>query len=199
MARGAKELARSAILPRSKALQDPSRRRAETRFQNGWCDSQPGINPGTTGNLGEGTMKQANSRPLNRLRSDYSSRKNTEPIDPSRINEASFSYYRRLERVWHFVEENYPERISLADAAQIAGMERTAFSDFFRRKTGICFRDWLALVRVIKAKELMSENNHRMREIAHKVGYRDLRSFERVFRRVAGCSPNQYKSSVRPS
>ena len=144
-------------------------------------------------------MKQANSRQLSHMRLDCSSRKNSQLFDPSRINEASFSYYQRLHRVRILVEENYPEPISLADAAQVARMEPTAFSGFFRSKTGVCFRDWLAAVRVDKAMELMSENNLSMKEIALKVGYRNLRSFQRVFLRFAGCTPIEYKHSVRPS
>lgn len=156
-------------------------------------------NPGTTVNLDEGTMKQANSAQLNRLRSYCSPRKNRHSFDPSAFNEASFSYYQRLERVWHFVEENHPKRISLADAAQVARMKPTAFSDFFRRKTGICFRDWLAAVRVNEAMEMMSANNLPVKEIALEVGYGNLRSFQRVFLRLTGQSAIEYKHSVRPS
>jgi two-component system response regulator YesN len=144
-------------------------------------------------------MKQAHSRQLNRLRSVDSLRKNGHSFDPSAFNEASFSYYQRLERVRHFVEQNYAERISLADAAQVARMKPTAFSDFFRRKTGICFRDWLAAVRVNEAMELMSTNNLSVKELALEVGYRNLRSFQRVFLRFTGQSPIEYKHSVRPS
>ena len=116
-----------------------------------------------------------------------------------RINETSFNYYRRLERVSRFVEENYSERIILQDVARVAGMERSAFSTFFHCKTGICFRDWLAAFRVAKAMDLLAENNHSIRETASLVGYRNLRSFQRVFLRFAGCSPIEFKHSVRPS
>jgi len=123
----------------------------------------------------------------------------SQPSATPAANEAAFTYYQRLDRVRRFVGEHYPERITLAEVAEVAGMEPTAFSDFFRRKTGLCFRDWLAAVRVKKAKELMSENNLPMKEIALQVGYCNLRSFQRVFLRFAGQSPIEYKHSVRPS
>jgi len=144
-------------------------------------------------------MKMVNARRLSQERTNPSSTKVSNPSGLLTINEAAFSYYQRLDRVRRFVEEDYAERISLAEAAEVAGMEPTAFSGFFRRKTGICFRDWLAAVRVDKAKELMSENNLPMREIALKVGYCNLRSFQRVFLRFTGLSPIEYKHSVRPS
>jgi len=144
-------------------------------------------------------MKTVNARRLSQERTNPSSSKVRPPPGLFRVNEAAFSYYQRLDRVRRFVGEHYPERLILADVAEIAGMEPTAFSRFFRRKTGLCFRDWLAVVRVDKAKELMSENNLPMREVALKVGYCNLRSFQRVFLRFTGLSPIEYKHSVRPS
>ena len=114
-------------------------------------------------------------------------------------NETAFAYFQRLERVFRFVEQNYREPIRLADAAQGAGRERTAVSHFFRRKTGMRYRDWLAAFRVDMAKELMSESNRSVREIADMVGYRNVRSFRRTFQRFAGRSPIEYKNAVRPS
>ena len=130
---------------------------------------------------------------------DPSSRGRIQLVDLLGVNEAAFSNDSRLDRVRQYVEENYPERILLADAAQVAGMERTAFSDLFRRKTGIRFREWLAAFRVTQSMELLSENHHSMKKVARKVGYDNLRSFERVFLRFVGRSPSEYRNAARPS
>ena len=123
--------------------------------------------------------------------------------EPSRtgagnLNLPAFSYYRRLDRFRDFVLSHYSEPISLADAARVAGMERTAFSSFFHRTTGVCYRDWLAAVRVAKAKELMTGSNLTVHEIGSRVGYRSVRTFERVFLRMTGHSPIQFKTFARP-
>ena len=123
------------------------------------------------------------------------------PLDRSERfspNPAAFSYYGRLERVRLFVLEHLEEPITLADAADIAKMERTAFSSFFHCTTGICFRDWLSAVRVARAMGLMASHNLSVRRVAAKVGYPNVRSFERVFLRVTGHTPIEYKMSVRP-
>ena len=110
----------------------------------------------------------------------------------------AFFYYRRLSRVRDYVLKMYGQRLALADVSRVADMERTAFSSFFHRKTGVRFREWLALVRVAKAMELMAERNLSIHEISREVGYTNVRTFQRVFLRVAGQCPIDYKNSVRP-
>ena len=55
------------------------------------------------------------------------------------MNTDAFHYYTRLEKVKCFVEENYPEEISLQEAANVACMERTSFSRFFWKQGGSLF------------------------------------------------------------
>lgn len=116
-----------------------------------------------------------------------------------RTGQEAFSYYRRLRGVRRFVLEHYAEPIALEDAARVAAMERTSFSAFFHRATGLCFRDWLAAIRVIRAMELMAASNLPVREVGLLVGYPNVRTFERVFLRVTGHSPIEFKNSVRPT
>lgn len=114
------------------------------------------------------------------------------------VSREAFLYYRRLGRVRRFVLDHYDEPISLEDAANVAAMERTSFSDFFHRTTGSCFRDWLAAVRVTEAMKLMASTNLPIRKVAAKVGFNNVRTFERVFLRVAGRPPIEFKKRVRP-
>ncbi len=86
--------------------------------------------------------------------------------DAQSINRSAFRYYRRLRRVESYVEQNYSHPITLGDAARVACLERKYFSAFFRDKTGICFRDWLACLRVIRAAELMRQINHTITQVA---------------------------------
>ncbi len=114
------------------------------------------------------------------------------------INRPAFGYYRRLRRVKSYVEQNYSLPITLGDAARVACLERKYFSAFFRDKTGVCFRDWLAHVRVTRAAELMRHNNHTITNIAHAAGFGDLRTFERTFKKIKGITPRQFKKIVGP-
>lgn len=112
---------------------------------------------------------------------------------------APFRYYERLNRVRMYAELRYSSDISLADAARVAGLEPTSFSRYFHQKTGLCFRDWMAQVRVEHAQELLRASDLSISETAARVGYHSLRTFERHFRRCVGCAPSAFKASVRPS
>ena len=113
------------------------------------------------------------------------------------IDWTAFEYYRRLSRLKHYVDEHYSERIRLSDAAGVVALERTYFSKFFHSKTGVCFKDWLALERITHAIELIDRRNFTIPGVATRVGYTDLRTFERAFKRYVGITPREYRRSVR--
>ncbi|MEE8584064.1 MAG: AraC family transcriptional regulator [Acidobacteriota bacterium] len=123
----------------------------------------------------------------------------TPPIlRPLRINPQAFDYYARLRRVRDHLRANSSEPLPMPSAAGLAGMESTYFSDFFRRKVGVPFRRWLEHVRIGLAIQLIHSRNHSITHIAHEVGFSNLRSFERAFKRRTGLTPTLYKRYVRP-
>lgn len=109
-----------------------------------------------------------------------------------------FSYYPPLQRVREYVEQNLSEPISLREAASAAGLEEKYFSAFFHRKTGVCFRDWLAGRRVSRAIEILTQRDDTITRVAASVGFQDLGTFERSFKRLTGLTPREFKRSVAP-
>jgi len=114
------------------------------------------------------------------------------------INYMAFQYYSRLKRVKEHVDEYYSEGISLEKAARIAATEKTYFSTFFRKKVGITFTDWLRQLRVAKAIEIMKTRNQSIIDIAFEVGFGDLRSFERAFKKYTNVTAREFKQSILP-
>jgi transcriptional regulator GlxA family with amidase domain len=92
----------------------------------------------------------------------------------------------RLTRIKLFVDAHYDEPFSLQAAARLAGLEKTYFCKYFRRKTGVGYRAWLSRVRVEHALALLRERKHPITRIAFDVGFADLRTFERAFHRHTG-------------
>jgi len=115
-----------------------------------------------------------------------------------RVKEESFHYYDRLARVRIFVEEKGNEPITLTEAAQVAAMETTYFSAFFKERVGISFTDWLRRVRIAKAMEIMREKDCRICDVAFAVGFGDVGTFSRAFKRYANQTPQDFKRSSRP-
>ena len=118
--------------------------------------------------------------------------------DRSRLQSA-FRYYERLQRVRDYVHDGRQEDICLDEAARIAGLEKKYFSTYFREKTGVCFKDWVVEVRVARAKAMMRVHSYNITQIAFAVGFRNLRTFERAFKRSTGMTPRAFRNSVRPS
>ncbi len=114
------------------------------------------------------------------------------------LNEDAFQYYARLQRVKRFVEENYSEEISLDTAAGIAGMERTSFSRFFSSKVGVSFTQWLTRTRIAKARNLMKKSNYSISEITYTVGFSNLRTFEKAFKKLTDLTPSEFKVFLEP-
>lgn len=117
-------------------------------------------------------------------------------LDSTQINAWAFEYYAPLRRVKQYIEDNYSEHISLEKAAQIAGMERKYFSTFFHMKVGVCFRYWLMGLRIGKAISIMETENYSITQIAFQIGYLDLRTFERAFKRCTGLTPTEFKREL---
>jgi AraC-like DNA-binding protein len=115
-----------------------------------------------------------------------------------RFHHEAFSYYHRLSPVLQFVTANVTTPISLGAAAKLAGLERKYFSAFFHSKVGATFSEWLRIVRVDRATELLRAHDETIIRVAFASGFRDVRTFERAFKRYVGVSPRAYRASVRP-
>jgi len=97
-------------------------------------------------------------------------------------------------RQW--VAAHCEDSLSLAAAARAVNLSAKYFSDVFRRATGIPFVDYVARVRVEKAKNLLVKPRLRISEIAFEVGFQSLSQFNRAFRRHAGTSPRDYRHAL---
>jgi len=113
------------------------------------------------------------------------------------LNEAALIYYPPLRAVAEYVRAHLTDRITLGDVSKVADLERKYFSAYFRSKAGIPFTEWLRVLRVNRAKELMEEGEASISRVAYASGFRDVRTFERAFKRLVGVPPAMYRASMR--
>ena len=92
-----------------------------------------------------------------------------------------------------FMRLNYKENLTLKMVSDYAGLSESHFSRLFTKHTGENFTVYLTNLRIQKAKQLINETNMKMYEIAERVGYSNIEHFSRVFKKVTGVAPNQYK------
>ena len=110
----------------------------------------------------------------------------------------AFAYYPRLKKVKRYVDEHIEDKISLATAAQVAALEEKYFSTYFRKKAGICFTDWLAHARIKRAVDMMRVHDYTITWIAFAVGFREIRTFERAFKKYTGMTARAFKTTIGP-
>jgi transcriptional regulator GlxA family with amidase domain len=115
-------------------------------------------------------------------------------IDPliwSRIH-----YFAKIRKGISYLEDHLSEEVTLADVAAAACHEQTAFSKSFRKRIGISFREFAQTLRIVRSIETMGASDLSLTEIAFSVGFNNLTTFERAFRKCTGLSPSDYRKSL---
>lgn len=102
---------------------------------------------------------------------------------------------KRLDPVLKHIETNYTREISLSEAAHIMNLEYSYFSRFFKRATGRSFKEYVDYIRICEAEKLILSQNMNISSAAYEVGYSNITSFNRVFRRIRHCNPGSLKKS----
>jgi AraC-like DNA-binding protein len=99
----------------------------------------------------------------------------------------------RVEKVVAFINENFSRTIRLAEAAELVEMAETAFSRFFKAKTGITFVDYLNDIRIGHASRLLIDTISPIAEIAQECGFTSLTNFNRIFKKRKGLVPKDFR------
>lgn len=99
----------------------------------------------------------------------------------------------RIKRAIAFMEEHYGDGISLKQIARAAFLSYYHFCRLFRKQMGITCSRYLSILRIKKAKELLSQTELSVTEICYEAGFNSLTHFERVFKKLEGTTPSAYR------
>lgn len=113
-------------------------------------------------------------------------------VEQPRMESAEEKNY-LVELAREYVEEHYYENLMLADVAQKVGISAGYLSTLFQRQMAKGFVDYLNEIRVEHACAYLRQNYLKTYEIAYKVGFRDEKYFSRVFKKIKGQSPSEYR------
>jgi len=91
------------------------------------------------------------------------------------------------------VLERLSEGITLEQAAALLGEKATTISHRLRRKLGMSFSEYVAQLRIEKAKESLRRTKLTATEVARRVGFSDQSNFGKTFRHLVGMSPLEYR------
>ncbi len=120
-------------------------------------------------------------------------------MDMLYMNEPSISGRRPLSRIGmakEYINDNYARQLPLKEVAEAVDLNTSYFSNFFKLKTGKKYTDYLLDVRMDHAVEFLKDPRTKIYEIGLMVGYDDVVSFGRAFKKKFKMSPGQYREKV---
>lgn len=103
----------------------------------------------------------------------------------------------KLKRVQDFLEENYRSDISREGLADAMDMSPDHMSRMFKAHTGKKINEFINEQRVRDASISLVETDERITDIAFNVGFESLATFNRVFLKITGYSPTQYRKEKK--
>ena len=106
------------------------------------------------------------------------------------------AYDRMIDNVISDIREHYMEDISLTSLSAKYNISLGHLSKMIKDNLQVNFSDYIASLRIQRAKELLRDDSLSIQEIAEIVGYNDYFYFTKVFKKVEGISPSKYRKSI---
>ncbi|MEN9613606.1 MAG: hypothetical protein RLZZ628_4420 [Bacteroidota bacterium] len=101
----------------------------------------------------------------------------------------------RLKVVYAYIEAHYAEKIDLLDMAKLTHLTHAAFCRYFKKMTLMTFTEFVNQYRVNQAKKQLLLD-HTVTAVCFECGFESLSYFNRIFKKVTGLSPMQFKKSL---
>jgi transcriptional regulator GlxA family with amidase domain len=92
-----------------------------------------------------------------------------------------------------YIENNYSEKISVDQLADMLGLSRRNLERRFRKFTFNSIVEYIQRVRIEAAKITLERNRENVNEAMYKVGYTDVKAFRTTFKKLTGLSPMEYR------
>lgn len=101
-----------------------------------------------------------------------------------------------LEKVLNYIEQSYCSELTLHTVAEFVHLNPQYLSRYFKNKMGVTFTEFVAKLRIEKAKQLFLKTNYPIHRIATELGFSDPAYFNKVFKKYEKQSPYKYKQSL---
>lgn len=106
--------------------------------------------------------------------------------------------FKSIQKTLSYIDEHFTEKLSLAELSEMAGMSPNYFSAFFKKMSGITLWDYINSKRIDLAVRMIRgrESGKNMLEIATLCGFNNTAHFNKMFKRMTGMTPTEYKKNT---
>ena len=102
-----------------------------------------------------------------------------------------------VEAAKKYMSKNLSKSITLNDISEHFFINPYYFSQLFKKRTGENYLDYLTGLRIKRARKLLEATDLKVYEICEMVGYTNINHFNKVFERMVGLKPREYKESLK--
>jgi two-component system response regulator YesN len=101
-----------------------------------------------------------------------------------------------IDKAREYIGAEYMNDISLDDVSRQINISSYYFSKLFKEETGVNFIEYLTDLRMEKSKELLASPDMSVKDICVSVGYQDPNYFSRIFKKINGVTPTEYREQI---
>lgn len=105
----------------------------------------------------------------------------------------------RLYRIITYMYQNYDQKLTLQDVAEMEHLSMYYASHMIKRLSGLSFQNLLNYIRVENSEKLLNENKYTLTQISEFCGFSSLAYYNKCFKTWHGITPAQYKKRPKPA
>ncbi len=105
------------------------------------------------------------------------------------------NYDKRIKKVLQHVIDHYKDSLSVVKMAEMVNLSPLYFGNFFKNETGQTFRQYLTLIRLNQAENMLSSGMYKVSEVAEECGFSDIFYFSKVYKEHFGITPSEVLKS----
>lgn len=101
-----------------------------------------------------------------------------------------------IDKAINFMKDNYAKDLKLEDISTIAFLSPGYFNRLFKESTSMTISEYLQNLRIEEACTILKSSDLKVIDVAQEVGYRDIKFFNQLFKKITGKTPGQYRKSL---
>lgn len=96
----------------------------------------------------------------------------------------------RIKKALQYMSNHYSEPLTVRKMAEMLNLSDMYFGNLFKKETGMSFRNFLTIIRMNRAEEMLYSGEYKIHEIADACGFSDVFYFSRIFKKHRGIAPS---------